>query len=206
MHALIDIEHAEASRFDEIASTLRKAVADPRAFKSIHAKPSNTADLRLVFRHFDGESVEKALRNLSFGLGVPSKSAKGEGFVFHAQEDLTDKHAGELSKLVQGVYDFVIEYFGLPRVEVVRKAAMTWRGKVVYSPATGEPVSEAEWNKFTADLERFLNRNASLTGKRIVLDAATLAKLLDRMVQDDGLDKARKGRLLYVTCHDDFAA
>ena len=194
MQALIDIEHAEASRFDDIASTLRKAVANRREFRSIRAKPSSTADLRLMFRHFDSRSIEKALRNLSFGLGVPSKSAKGEGFVFSAQEDLTDRHAGELSAMVQGVYDFVIGYFGLPKVSVVRKAAMTWRGKVVYSPATGEPVSQAEWQKFTADLERFLNRNAGLTGKRIVLDAATLAKLLDRMVQSDGLDKARKVR------------
>ena len=199
MHALIDIEHADPSRFDEIANTLRKAVANPRAFKSIRAKPSSTADVRLVFRHFNSRSVEKALRNLSFSLGVPSKSAKGEGFVFNAQEDLTDRHSGELSKLVQGVYDFVIDYFGLPKVSVVRKAAMTWRGKVVYSPATGEPVSEAEWQKFTADLERFLNRASSLTGKRIVLDAATLAKLLDRMVQSDGLEKARKARLEDLT-------
>ena len=123
MQALIDIEHAEPSRFEDIASTLQKAASNPCAFKSIHAKPSGTADIRLVFRHFDSCSVEKALRNLSFSLGVPSKSAKGKGFVFSAQEDLTDRHSGELSKLVQGVYDFVIEYFGLPKVSVVRKAA-----------------------------------------------------------------------------------
>ena len=125
MQALIDIEHAEPARFEKIASTLRKAVAGPRAFKSIRAKPSGTADLRLVFKHFDAASVEKALRNLSFGLGGPSKSAKGEGFVVTAQGNLTDKHAGELSKLVQGVYDFAIGYFGLSKV--------CWSGRRLHS-------------------------------------------------------------------------
>ena len=39
MQALIDIEHAEASRFEDIASTLRKAVADPASFGAYAQNP-----------------------------------------------------------------------------------------------------------------------------------------------------------------------
>lgn len=193
MQALIDIERLEATeeRMDAVAKSLRCALRSPPMRNIRTTSPA----LRLAFPVFDSEHVEKALRSLSLGLGVPMKSAGGEAFVFKAQEDLTDRHAAGLSKLVQGVYDFVVRCFGLPRVEVLRKASMTWRGKVLYSPETGEPITEAEWKRFTADLERFLNRNAEVTGRRIVLDATTLAKLLDRMIQARGIEDTRKRRL-----------
>ena len=106
MQALIDIEHVEPARFDDIASTLRKAVANPRALKCIRAKPSSTADLRLVFRHFNSRSVEKALRNLSFELGVPSKSAKGAGELLALNVEREVRHDGEYVLTSGGSKDF----------------------------------------------------------------------------------------------------
>lgn len=199
MQATIEVENLneenKGEKFARIAAQLRKAVSLPcvasaRRFQNI--RHSQNADLRIVFKSFSGASVEKALRNLSFGLGVPLKSGKGEGFVFRSQEELTDAHAEALSRMVQGVYGFAIEYFGLPKVDVVSKAVLEHKGKVLYSPETGKPIERREWDAFVSDLEKFLNRNSPLTGEKIVLEAAALGRILDRMLENNSLEAVRK--------------
>lgn len=197
MRATIDIENLteenKNERFAQIEKALRDAAVSPQTFKNI--KPSANPAARLVFYSFNQASVEKALRNLSFSLGVPSKSAKGEAFVFDSQEDLTDKHSESLSSFVQKVYNYVISYFGLPKVDIVSKAVLTHKGKVLYSPETGEPIQQKDWNKFVSDLEKFLNRNATDEAKRIVLESSALGRILDRMLENNSLENVKKTKL-----------
>lgn len=140
--------------------------------------------------------INKALRSASLSLGVPTKSAKGEGFSFKAQEELTDKWAKFFSNLVNNTYNFVIDYFNLPKITVMSKAVnLTWKGKVLYSPESGEPITQKEWDFFVKNLEKFLNRNISNAAEKIVLDSKALGHILDRMLKTNTLENIKKQNL-----------
>lgn len=146
--------------------------------------------------------INKALRSASLSLGVPTKSAKGEGFTFKAQEELTDKWAKFFSSLVNNTYNFVIDYFNLPKITVMSKAVnLTWKGKVLYSPESGEPITQKEWDFFVKNLEKFLNRNISNAAERIVLDSKALGHILDRMLKTNTLENIKKQSLESLKCN-----
>jgi hypothetical protein len=140
--------------------------------------------------------INKALRSASLSLGVPTKSAKGEGFSFKAQEELTDKWAKFFSNLVNNTYNFVIDYFNLPKITVMSKAVnLTWKSKVLYSPESGEPITQKELDFFVKNLEKFLNRNVSNAAEKIVLDSKALGHILDRMLKTNTLENIKKQNL-----------
>mgnify|MGYP002856282109 CR=1 FL=1 len=152
--------------------------------------------LNIRIKDYSLGKVNKALRAASLSLGVPTKSAKGEAFTFKAQEDLTDKWAEFFSDIVRKTYDFVIEYFDLPKITVMSKAVnLTWKGKVLYSPESGEPITQKEWDFFVKNLEKFLNRNVSNAAERIVLDSKALGHILDRMLKTNTLENIKKQNL-----------
>lgn len=152
--------------------------------------------LNIRIKDYSLGKVNKALRAASLSLGVPTKSANGEAFTFKAQEDLTDKWAKFFSELVNNTYNFVIDCFGLPKITVMSKAVnLTWKGKVLYSPESGEPITQKEWDFFVKNLEKFLNRNISNAAEKIVLDSKALGHILDRMLKTNTLDAIKKLRL-----------
>ena len=137
------------------------------------------------------EKIEKAVRNLSFSLDVPLKAAKGEVFYYKSQEDLTNIIVNDLTVKSRALYDFVINYFGLPERTIMSKAYLKYKGKILYSPETGEPINKRDWKKFVKALETFLNRNHRGFGKRIVLTSHKLGKLLQKMSETQTKDKIR---------------
>lgn len=152
--------------------------------------------INIKMKDFSNERVEKALRTIAMSLSVPLKSAKGEGFTFKAQEELTDKWSKFFSNLVNNTYNFVIDYFNLPKITVMSKAVnLTWKGKVLYSPESGEPITQKEWDFFVKNLEKFLNRNISNAAERIVLDSKALGHILDRMLKTNTLENIKKQNL-----------
>lgn len=148
-------------------------------------------DVELHITDFSKEKIEKAVRHTAFSLGVPLKSGSGEGFVFDSQKELTDMWCERLSMRVKAVYDFVTDYFDLPEINVMSKANLKHKGKILYNPETGKPISTSEWNRFVTDLEKFLNRNKP-SGEKIVLDAQALGRLLDKMLKTNSLQEVRK--------------
>ena len=177
-------------KFEVVEKSLKNS-KNPRIFRNMKFKISADTNAQAL------RKIDKALRLASFSLDVPLKSAKGgEGFVFKAQEDLTDRWCAFFSKVVRGVYDFVINCFGLPEITVMSKSEnLTWKGKVLYSPESGEPIKKSEWDSFVKTLEKFLNRNISNAAERIVLDSTALGKVLDRMLKTNTLEAVRKMRL-----------
>ena len=152
--------------------------------------------INIKIKDYSRERIEKALRTMAMSLSVPLKAAKGEAFTFKAQEDLTDKWAKFFSDIVRKTYDFVIEYFDLPKITVMSKAVnLTWKGKVLYSPESGEPITQKEWDFFVKNLEKFLNRNVSNAAERIVLDSKALGHILDRMLKTNTLENIKKQNL-----------
>lgn len=152
--------------------------------------------LILAFNDLDAYSIEKALRKVAFSIDVPIKASKGEGFNFKAQEQLTDKWYAYFSRVVRSTYDLVIDYFGLPKITVMSKSGdLIWKGKVLYSPESGLPIKQSEWENFVNTLDKFLNRNIADTSKKIILDSKALGKILDRMLKANNLETVKNQTL-----------
>ena len=167
----------------------------PKLNKSMFDDSEPIQDLTFRFHDFTKGKIEKALRAASFSLGVPIKSGKGEPFFWKLQEELTDRWCQVLSASSNKLYQMIIDYFDLPECTVVSKSVLTHKGKIIYNPSTGKPVTQAEWKKFVEFLQQSLDRTYSRTGKKIILDAVTLSKLLDRMAKYQTLDKIQNTKL-----------
>lgn len=182
---------SEKSRTSDfaISKEVEKSRND-RIFRNIKFKINYSTNAEAI------RKIDKALRLASFSLDIPLKASCGEGFNFVSQKELTDKWCGTFSKIVRGTYDFVIKYFGLPEIAVMSKSEnLAWKGKVLYSPETGEPIKKSEWNSFVKMLENFLNRNIANVAEKIVLDSTALGKILDRMARTNSLEAVKKMRL-----------
>ena len=192
-------EGNRAAKFTELTKALRGE--ETRFIPSDGTKPLQNVDLHI--KDLSPERVEKAVRTMALTLGVPLKSAKGEVFLYKAQEELTDTWCAFFSTVVQNAYDFVTAYFDLPKKTVMSKSQkLTYRGKVLYKPETGEPIAQREWDRFVKTLEDFLNRNVKDADKKIVLQASSLAKILDRMLKYNTLEAITHMKLEDVTYHE----
>ena len=158
--------------------------------------------INIKLKDFSKERVEKALRTMSMSFGVPEKANKGELFFFRAQEDLTNKWYAYFAEVVRNTYNFTTDYFGLPKKTVMSKSEnLTYKGKILYYPETGEPIKNADWEKFTKNLEKFLNRSISNPAEKIILQSQALGKILDRMLKYNTLEAVKKIRLNEITYH-----
>jgi len=144
----------------------------------------------------------KAVRALSQRLGVPvsvegrkkQHNHTGEPFLFRAHEELIYKWYNHFSAVVNDTYNLVVSHFGLPEVRVLSKAAadvLRHRGKIVYSPETGDPIKQRDWDGFVTLLEKFLNRKMKDTDKKIILDSKALGRILNRMLKYNRLDDVK---------------
>lgn len=159
-------------------------------------------DVNIKIRDYSQEKIQKALRTMSMSLGVPLKAAKGEVFFYKAQEDLTNKWCMFFSEFVHNTYDFVTDYFDLPKKTVMSKSEnLTHKGKILYYSESGEPIKQKDWEKFVKNLEKFLNRNITDSSKKIILQSQSLAKILDRMLRYNTLEAVKKLQLDKVEYH-----
>ena len=158
--------------------------------------------INIKLKDFSKERVEKALRTMSMSFGVPEKANKGELFFFRAQEDLTNKWYAYFAEVVRNIYNFTTDFFGLPKKTVMSKSEnLTYKGKILYYPETGEPIKNADWEKFTKNLEKFLNRSISNQAEKIILQSQALGKILERMLKYNTLEAVKKIRLNEITYH-----
>lgn len=151
-------------------------------------------NLTVRLMNFDRSKIEKAVHKVALSLDADiSGASKGESFVYKAQEELVDKYFKEFTDRTRAVYNFVISYFDLPDIRIVSKAGeLRHKGKILYNPETGLPIKESDWKKFVAELEKFLNRNYTGIGEKIVLSAESLGIILDRLSKTNSLEAIRK--------------
>jgi hypothetical protein len=141
----------------------------------------------------------KAVRALSERLGIPvsveerKKHPHGaEPFFYRAHEELIYKWYNFFSAALDAAYSFVVSCFGLPEVRVVSKAEiLRYKGKIVYSPETGEPIKQQDWEEFVKLLEKFLSRRLKDADKKIILDSKALGRILNRMLKYNRLDDVK---------------
>lgn len=200
LHKSFDIEISditESNREKKIEQTEKALNAiynkQPFVIRHIKAEKGEGVLKNLVLRisDFDKNKIEKAVHSMQFTLDTKIKASSGEAFLYKSQEELTDLFVEELTEKTKAIYSFVIAYFGLPEIRVLSKSDLKYKGKVVYDPETGKPISKAEWNKFVKTLEDFLNRNYKGIGKRIVLSAETLGRMLERLSKSKSLSELK---------------
>jgi hypothetical protein len=156
-------------------------------------------DLELCIRNITPENrrakFAKAIRSVAQYLGVPVSIERGkatthktgEPFLFRAHEELIYRWYNVFSAALDETYNFVIAYFGLPEMRIMSKAGpeqvLRHKGKIIYSPETGEPIKRKDWEEFVKLLEKFLNRKLKDTDKKIILDSKALGRILNRMLK-----------------------
>lgn len=140
-------------------------------------------DVTLRINNFNKDKIEKAVHSVAMTLDTSVKTSKGEPFMFKSQEDLTNRIISQFLKTTRKLYLFLIKYFDLPEIDVMTKSTMIWKGKIIYNPETGKPLTNIEWNKFVKALDDFVNRNYKGIGDRIILSSETLGRILDRMAK-----------------------
>ena len=173
------------------------AIADNRPFviKHIPADGSQRYEnLTVRLMDFDRSKIEKAVHKVALSLDADiSGASKGESFVYKSQEEIVDNFFREFTNRTRAVYNFVISYFDLPDIRIVSKAGeLKYKGKILYNPETGKPIKESEWKRFIVELEKFLNRNYTGMGEKIVLSAESLGIILERLSKTNSLEAIRK--------------
>ena len=167
----------------------------PFVIKHIPADKSESyGNITVRLLDFDRSKIEKAVHKVALSLDADiSGASKGESFVYKSQEEIVDKYFKEFTNRTRAVYNFVISYFDLPDIRIVSKAGeLKHKGKILYNPSTGIPIKESDWKKFVVELEKFLNRNYTGVGEKIVLSAESLGIILDRLSKTNSLEAIRK--------------
>ena len=195
-------ENNKRQKLEQVNKALN-AIADNRPFmiKHIPADSStNYGNLLVRITDFDRSKIEKAVHKIALSLDADiSGASKGESFVYKAQEELTDKYFKELTNRTRAIYNFVIDYFDLPDIRIVSKAGeLRHKGKILYNPESGLPIKEADWKKFVVELEKYLNRNYTGIGKKIVLSAESLGIILDRLSKTNSFEAMKKMSLAQI--------
>ena len=175
------------------------AIAENKPFVIKHIDSDNESkrydNLVLRITDFDKTKIQKAVHEVAFTLDTKIKSAKGEAFNYKAQEELTDRISDEFTEKTKDIYSFLIGYFGLPEIRIVAKADMSYKGKVIYNPETGKPLTKSEWDKFVKAFERLLSNKYSGMGKKIVLSSETLGRLLAKLSETNSFEKVKQFQL-----------
>ncbi|MGP1490081.1 MAG: hypothetical protein ACTTI6_03285 [Treponema sp.] len=185
------------AKFEQLEKCLTGGV--PEYVPADNTTPLPSVNIRM--KDCSTERIEKALRTMAMSFDIPLKSAKGEVFLYKAQEDLTDRWCVFFSELVRNTYDFITDYFDLPKKTVMSKSVLTHKGKILYHSETGEPIKQADWAKFVKNLEKFLNRNIKDTEKNIILQSNSLGKILDRMLKYNTLEAVKALQLEKLQYH-----
>lgn len=189
-------ENNKQQKLEQVNKALN-AIADNQPFKIKHIPADSSTkygNLLVRITDFDRSKIEKAVHKIALSLDADiSGASKGETFVYKAQEEFVDKYFKEFTNRTRAIYNFVISYFDLPDIRIVSKAGeLKYKGKILYNPETGKPIKESEWKKFVVELEKFLNRNYTGMGEKIVLSAESLGIILDRLSKTNSLDEIRK--------------
>ena len=142
------------------------------------------------------EKFQKAIDSLSSVLNVPvtikpkNKTGKEEEFFYQSQEDLIERWIKYFGLMIDEVYLGFCKYLDLPVVttfsksiesEMASEKPLVIKGKVVFNPENGKPLTTKDFNKLVQSIEKFLNRKIKDKEKSIVLDNAALGRLLGRM-------------------------
>jgi hypothetical protein len=147
-------------------------------------------------------AVDSLAKAMKVPVTLKPKSEHQERFPYQSYEDLVQKWTFMYAGLLDRIYEAACHAFDLPRITTFSKAIdadpLIYKGKILYSPETGRPISQKQWREFVWTIERFLNRGLRGNEERLVLDAAALGKVLDRMLKFNSWEAVETKRLAEI--------
>lgn len=178
----------------------------------------NDKKIRLTISYTSDNKREKylqAVSELSKSMKIPvtykqrtdTGNQKGEASAYKSYEDLVTNWGYFYGGLLDQVYETLCRVLDLPRITTFSKARdsapLIYKGKILYSPETGVPITKKQWKALTDSIETFLNKNLEDAAERLVLDATALGKILDRMLKFNTWE-AISGSRLHELNYKDF--
>jgi hypothetical protein len=122
-----------------------------------------------------------------------------EKYPYQAYKELVQKWVYFYAGVLDRIYRTLCHALDLPVVSTFSKATDTgpliYKGKVLYSPETGKPITQKQWRELIDSIEKFLNRKMQEPEKKIVLEASNLGRLLDRMLKYNTWEAIQKMKL-----------
>lgn len=190
-------ENNKYKKVEQVEKTLRAIYNNvPFVINHIDTKGDNSEkyqNITLGITDFNKEKIEKAVHSIALALDVePNVSNKGEPFLYKAQEEFTNNMIKEILKETKKIYLFVIDYFNLPDIRVISKANLRHKGKIVYNPETGKPITKKEWEKFLKEYEKLCQKIYGNFGEKLVLSSEVVGRMLDKITQKYPMEKVKK--------------
>lgn len=156
-------------------------------------EPTNEPDYETMDDLENNDGMEKSLNGVH---------KHGETYVYRSEEDMAIRHNAMMDAINYNTYDFVCNYLGIPKTDVViekaikdddvmNKAVLRHRFRVVYNPQTGNPLTPKEWKAFVEALEAYLSKQLNGKGEKIILDAKTLGTLISKMQKNNKSEYVR---------------
>ena len=190
-------ENNKYKKVEQVEKTLRAIYNNvPFVINHIDTKGDNSEkyqNITLGITDFNKEKIEKAVHSIALALDVePNVSNKGEPFLYKAQEDFTNNMIKEILKETKKIYLFVIDYFNLPDIRVISKANLRHKGKIVYNPETGKPITKKEWEKFLKEYEKLCQKIYGNFGEKLVMSSEVVGRMLDKITQKYPMEEVKK--------------
>lgn len=117
-------------------------------------------------------------------------------------EDVQDGLCRHFTMTLNVIYKTLCRYLGLPEVsETMLKARgneedpLILNGRVIFSPETGEPLKNRDWQRLINAIEKYIGRKMSDQDQRLVIQNAAVAKIISHLLKNNTREAIEKLRL-----------
>lgn len=134
---------------------------------------------------------------------LKGKSEKnGEQPAYKILEDVQDGLCRHFTMTLNVIYKTLCRYLGLPEVsETMLKSRgneeepLILNGRVIFSPETGEPLKNRDWQRLINAIEKYIGRKMSDQDQRLVMQNAAVAKIISHLLKNNTREAIEKLRL-----------
>ena len=127
---------------------------------------------------------------------------EGERPAHKMLEDVQDGLCRHFTMTLNVIYKTLCRYLGLPEVsETMLKARdneeepLILNGRVIFSPETGEPLKNRDWQRLINAIEKYIGRKMSDQDQRLVMQNAAVAKIISHLLKNNTREAIEKLRL-----------
>ena len=117
-------------------------------------------------------------------------------------EDVQDGLCRHFTMTLNVIYKTLCRYLGLPEVsETMLKSRgneeepLILNGRVIFSPETGEPLKNRDWQRLINAIEKYIGRKMSDQDQRLVMQNAAVAKIISHLLKNNTREAIEKLRL-----------
>lgn len=127
---------------------------------------------------------------------------EGERPAYKMLEDVQDGLCRHFTMTLNVIYKTLCRYLGLPEVsETMLKARgneeepLILNGRVIFSPETGEPLKNRDWQRLINAIEKYIGRKMSDQDQQLVMQNAAVAKIISHLLKNNTREAIEKLRL-----------